>query len=105
MFSLLKNHFSKHFVNHACGTLSNIRLIIASYLFMKADRAGCWLGNTLLATSVCYFIYLKALLAQGVMGGQPLPFSILTKIYKRADIFCLCAWSDFKNKQRKFFNS
>ena len=80
MFRLLKNHFSKHFVNHACGMLSDIGLIIASYLLMKADRAGCWLGNTLLATSSCYFTDLKTLLAQGVMGGQPLCFSILTKI-------------------------
>lgn len=46
MFSLLKNHFLKHFVNHACGILSDIGLIIASHLLMKADRAGCWLGSS-----------------------------------------------------------
>lgn len=62
MFSLLTNHFSKHFVNHACDILSDIRLIIASHLLMRADRAGCWLGNSLLATSLCYFIHLEALL-------------------------------------------
>lgn len=53
MFSLLKNHFSKHFVNRACGMLSDTGLIIASYLLTKAGRAGCWLGNTLLATGSC----------------------------------------------------
>lgn len=83
---------------HACGILSNIRLIVASYLLVKANRAGCWLGNTLLATSLCYFIYLKALLAQGVMGGQPLT-SVLTKIYKRADISCL--WPGIISKTSK----
>lgn len=80
MFCLLKNHFSKHFVNCACGMLSDTGLIIASYLLMQAGRAGCWLGNTLLATGSCYFTDLKALLAQGVMGGQLLDFSILSKI-------------------------
>lgn len=67
-------------MNSACGMLSDTGLIIASYLLMKAGRAGCWLGNTLLATGSCYFTDLKALLAQGVMGGQQLHFSILTKI-------------------------
>ena len=80
MFCLLKNHFSKHFVNCACGMLSDTGLIIASYLLMQAGRAGCWLGNTLLASGSCYFTDLKALLAQGVMGGQLLDFSILSKI-------------------------
>ena len=80
MFCLLKNHFSKHFVNCACGMLSDTGLIIASYLLMQAGRAGCWLGNTLVATGSCYFTDLKALLAQGVMGGQLLDFSILSKI-------------------------
>lgn len=83
MLNLLKNHFSKHFVNDACGILSDVRLIIASYLLMKANRAGCWLGNTLLASSLL-FIYLKALLAQDVMGGQPLPFSILSQILQKS---------------------
>lgn len=71
MLNLHKNHFSKHFVNHVCGTLADVRLIIAFDLLMKVNRAGCWLGNTLLAASLCY---LMALFAQGVMGGQPLPF-------------------------------
>lgn len=49
MLNLLENHFSKYFVNHICATLADIRLIIESYLLLKANRAGCWLGNTLLA--------------------------------------------------------
>lgn len=55
MLAMLKNHYSKHFVNQACGTLSDIRLIIASSLLWKADRARCWLGNVLLppACSEC----------------------------------------------------
>lgn len=76
-------------------------LILASYFLTKADRAGCWLGNTLLATSSCYFTDLKSLLAQGVMDGQPFPFSILTKICKRAGILHLCAWNYLKNKQKE----
>ena len=80
MFNL-KNIFSKHFVDHVCGTLSDIKLIIASCLLTKADRAGCWLGNTLLAASLCYSRYSKTLCAQGVMGGPLFPFSILTQLY------------------------
>lgn len=57
MLNLLKNHFSKHFVNHMCGTLSDVRLIIASYLLMKENRAGCWLGNTLLASGLLFYIF------------------------------------------------
>lgn len=98
MFSLLKNHFSKHFVNHACGTLSDIRLIIVSYLLMKADKAGCWLGNTLLATMLCYFMYLKALLAQSVVVSQPFPFSVLTKMCKKAVMCCCVSGIISKNK-------
>lgn len=60
-------------MNHICATLADIGLIIESYLLMKANRAGCWLGNTLLALAYV-ILCLKALLAQSVMmGGQPLP--------------------------------
>lgn len=48
------------------------------------------------------FYDLKAALAQGGMGGQLLVFSILTSLYKRADIFCLNVWNYFKKSKDSF---